>query len=259
MSRPDRGVGARDARGVAEARARSRGSRSALLAPARRAACATSTLASTCGRCETVAISAVVRRRRRSPSGARRAPASSGAGARRARPRSRARRRQVPGGAVEQVRARVLDARRLGARERVAADEARGRRPARHDGALGRADVGDDAVRPGAPRSASRDRARRARRRARRRTRRRRRRSAAGVGGGRVDRRRARAPRSRTPGRGPSRRPAAPSALAGGAAPTEPPISPTPRTATLMRAQRAPDGACSALPATAAACSTCSA
>ena len=54
-------------------------------------------------------------------------------------------RRQVPGRAVEQVAARGVDARRLGAGDRVAADEARvvdrgGQR------ALGRPDVGDDRV-----------------------------------------------------------------------------------------------------------------
>ena len=53
-------------------------------------------------------------------------------------------RRQVPGGAVEEVLARVLDPRRLGAGQRVAADEARVARGF-DDRALGRADVGDDA------------------------------------------------------------------------------------------------------------------
>ena len=50
---------------------------------------------------------------------------------------------QVPGGAVEEVLARVLDAGRLRARQRVAADEARVARRV-DDRALGRADVGDD-------------------------------------------------------------------------------------------------------------------
>jgi hypothetical protein len=50
---------------------------------------------------------------------------------------------QVPRGAVEEVLARVLDAGRLGARQRVAADEARIARGA-EDSALRRADVGDD-------------------------------------------------------------------------------------------------------------------
>ena len=52
------------------------------------------------------------------------AAAAAGAAARRGRPRCALGGRQVPGGAVEQVRARVLHARRLGARERVPADEA---------------------------------------------------------------------------------------------------------------------------------------
>ena len=83
MSRPDRARRAGHARGVAEARA---GRRQPLGLRARRAAWATSTLASTCGRCETVAI-------RRScvsasiAAGARRGRRAAGAGARRARPR----------------------------------------------------------------------------------------------------------------------------------------------------------------------------
>ena len=72
---------------------------------------------------------------------------AAGAGARAGRPRSRARRRQVPGRALEEVLAGVLDARRLGARQRVAADEALVV-DRRDDRALRRADVGDDAVRP---------------------------------------------------------------------------------------------------------------
>ncbi len=60
--------------------------------------------------------------------------------------RAPARRRQVPGGAVEQILARVLDAVRLGARQRVTADEALVGRRVRKQ-ALGRADVGDHAVR----------------------------------------------------------------------------------------------------------------
>ena len=65
---------------------------------------------------------------------ARRGRRRSGAGARAGCPRSSARRREVPGGAVEEVGAGVLDARGLGARQRVAADEALvavARRPAR--------------------------------------------------------------------------------------------------------------------------------
>ena len=87
------------------------------------AACATSTFAKTCGRCETVAITGRGRRRR-SPSVLRRS---------RQRPvqtlvelpRGRRARREIPGRAVEEVGASVLDARGFGARERVAADEAR--------------------------------------------------------------------------------------------------------------------------------------
>ncbi len=55
--------------------------------------------------------------------------------------------RQVPGGAVEQVRPGVGDARGLGAGQRVAADEAR-IVDGRHHRALRRAHVGDDAVLP---------------------------------------------------------------------------------------------------------------
>ena len=58
--------------------------------------------------------------------------------------RRRGRRREVPDGAVEQVLARVRDAGRLAARERVAADEALVAVGGDH-AALRRADVGDDA------------------------------------------------------------------------------------------------------------------
>ena len=54
-------------------------------------------------------------------------------------------RRQVPGGAVEQVGARVRHAGGLGPGDRVAADEARVRRCGPTRSALRRADVGDDA------------------------------------------------------------------------------------------------------------------
>ena len=54
-------------------------------------------------------------------------------------------RREVPGGALEQLRARVLGAARLHAAERMTADEARaqGRGHRRDDARLGRPDVGD--------------------------------------------------------------------------------------------------------------------
>ena len=117
---PDRRRGAGDAGGVAEARA---GRGQPLARASAAAAWATRTLASTCGRCETVAITRSWSRRRSQPGG-RRGRRASGAGGRRARPGARGR-RQVPGGAVEEVRPRVLDAGRLGARERVPADEAR--------------------------------------------------------------------------------------------------------------------------------------
>ena len=80
---------------------------------------------------------------------------------------------EIPRRAVEEVGAGVLDARGLGARERVAADEARVIASA-DDGALGRADVGDRAVRRRAGQRLV-DRAAERRRRARRRTRARRR------------------------------------------------------------------------------------
>ena len=51
---------------------------------------------------------------------------------------------QVPDGAVEQVGARVRDARGLGAGEGVSADEALVLAAGRRDGALGRAGIGDD-------------------------------------------------------------------------------------------------------------------
>ena len=67
-----------------------------------------------------------------------------------------ARGRQVPDGAVEQVGARVLDARGLGAGEGMPADEALVGATGLGDDALGRADVADDAVRAGARASAAR-------------------------------------------------------------------------------------------------------
>ena len=89
-----------------------------------RAAWETSTLASTCGRCETVArivswVSGSI-----AVGGAPR-PCSEPVQPLVEDPRGRRGRRQVPGRAVEQVGARVLDAGRLGAGERVAADESR--------------------------------------------------------------------------------------------------------------------------------------
>ncbi len=57
-------------------------------------------------------------------------------------------RREVPNGALEEVGARVLDAGRLGARDRVPADEARVVDGAQQL-ALGRAHVGHERVRPG--------------------------------------------------------------------------------------------------------------
>ena len=120
------------------------GSRSPPAASAR-AAWETSTLASTCGRCETVAriVSWVVGVDRRRP-GAR-ARAAAGAGARRARPRC------VAVGVRYQVAPSNRSARAcstpggLGAGQRVAADEPRVVVGGDH-GALGRADVGDHAV-----------------------------------------------------------------------------------------------------------------
>ena len=112
-----------------------------------RAACATSTLASTCGRWETEAITTSCVSGSiadgHAPSRVMHAVQPLVGGALRGR-----RRRQVPGGVGEQVGARVLDARGLGARQRVAADEARIVDRAHHR-ALDRADVGDHAVRPG--------------------------------------------------------------------------------------------------------------
>ena len=61
----------------------------------------------------------------------------------------RALRREVPGGALEEVLPGVLDARDLGARERVPADEALVLAGRADDGALGRADVRHGAVRRG--------------------------------------------------------------------------------------------------------------
>ena len=119
---PDRAVGAGDARRVAEARPDRR--QPLGLARAALAAWATSRLASTCGRCETHAISAVVRvgvdrgRARAEAAEQPVQPLVEDAGG------AAFGRRQVPGGAVEEILARVLDAGRLGAGQRVSADEA---------------------------------------------------------------------------------------------------------------------------------------
>ena len=113
--------------------------------PSRPAACATSRLASTCGRCDTHAIRrswvvGVDRRRARAEAAEQPVQAlvehaggaASGG-------------RQVPGGAVEEVLAGVLDAGGLGARERMPADEALVG-GGRGEHALGRADVAHHAV-----------------------------------------------------------------------------------------------------------------
>ena len=119
-------------------------SRSSLSA---RAAWATSTLASTCGRWETAAISRswVVGVERLRPRAELDEQAVQALVEDAGRPR---RRRQVPRRAVEQLGAGVLDARRLGAGERMAADEARVG-DGGDDRPLGRADVGHDAARAG--------------------------------------------------------------------------------------------------------------
>ena len=113
--------------------------------PSMPAACATSRLASTCGRCDTHAIS----RSWVSASIAQRARADAAEQAVQALVQDARGAafggRQVPGGAVEQIVARVLHAGRLGARERVPADEALVAGGVREH-ALGRADVADDAV-----------------------------------------------------------------------------------------------------------------
>ena len=109
------------------------------------AAWATSTLASTWGRCETAArmrscVSASIAAGR-APS-----PRSSAVQPLVEHARGARGRGQIPGRALEQVGPGMAHARRLGAGQRVAADEARvvvgG-----HDGPLGRAHVGDHAVR----------------------------------------------------------------------------------------------------------------
>ena len=228
---PDRRVRARDPGRVAEARCRPRaGARTP--PPSAAAASPTSTLASTCGRWLTVAISRswvsasiACGRAPRSATDALEAVVVDAARA--------LGRRQVPARALEQVGARVLDPRGLGAGERVAADEPlRRRRPGAPaiELALGRADVGDDRV------SAARRRApRRPAPAARRPAPRRRRRSAPSTASatgraGAVERpeleRRARAfaGSGSKPATSASRRRFA-------ASPIEPPISPTPRTA----------------------------
>ena len=184
---PQRRVGAGDARGVAEARA---GGRRALAAERVDAPGPTRTLATTCGRWLTAAItrswtSASIDRGPRAEPGEQAVQALE-QGALRRRGRG-----QVPGGAVEEVLARVLDARRLRARQRVAADEARVARRV-DDRALGRADVGDDAA-CAAPARGPWPRCRRARRPGRRRRPRRRRRARRRGRGGRCGSPRARA------------------------------------------------------------------
>ena len=106
--------------------------------------------------------------------------------------------------------------------------------PRLRDGALGRADVADHAVRGPAAASAARDRVARARRRAPRRTRPRRpRRRSRRLGAPRRSR------RARAPARAPSPSGSYPRTLAPArsraASPIEPPISPTPRTAIRIR------------------------
>ena len=140
---PDRARRAGDAGRVAEARTgggqRSWGGsdRSSV-----RAAWETSTFASTCGRCETVASIVSWVSVDRGRTGAE--PGAGGAAARTGSRRGRGR-RQVPGGAVEQVRARMPDAEVSAPASgwpptnRAALDRG-------DDRALGRADVGDHAI-----------------------------------------------------------------------------------------------------------------
>ena len=223
---PDRGVGAGDARDVAEARAGRRQPLALLRQRARGLGdehVGEHVREVRDRRHQAVVRVGVERRRPRAEAGQQpvQALVERAAGARR--------RRQVPGRAVEQVGAGVLDAGRLGAGERVAADEARVVDRV-DDRALGRADVGDDAVLAGgrergataagsAPTGAATNAAsapveRRGRGGARR---------------GRARRRSSAA--SSTPAPGPSRAPRAPS-RSRAASPIEPPIRPTPTTAT---------------------------
>ena len=150
-------------------------------------------------------------------------------------PRRRRRRREVPDGAVEEVLARVRDARRLAARERVAADEALVAVGGDH-AALRRADVGDRRSRA-APREDRGDglgqRAERDARRPRRRRRRARRARSSWASS--IAPRRERLERRA----GRSRGPCAPS-LRRAASPTDPPITPTPTTATIKPRPRLP-------------------
>ena len=196
---------------------------------------ATSRLARTCGRWETHRHQAVVglrvdRGRARAEASQQRVQAlvEDAGGALR-------RRRQVPGGAVEQVLAGVLDAGRLGARQRVAADEAlvgaRRRRASRlveptsvtTQSRAGRFQRLRARSRASAPTGAATNTTSRAgdrrrdvsRRRCRSRPARSARRANAGVGVVAADLAPRRAPRA--------------------ARPIEPPIRPTPRTATLKR------------------------
>ena len=92
--------------------------------PSARVACATSALATTCGTCENGGHQAVVV----GVADDRRDGADAGDEAVQALQQDAlavGARREVPGGAGEEIGARVLDARDLGARERVAADVAR--------------------------------------------------------------------------------------------------------------------------------------
>ncbi len=141
---------------------------------------------------------------------------------------------QVPGGAVEEVLARVLDAGRLRARQRVAADEARVARGV-DDRALGRADVGDDA-RCAAPARGPWPRCRPARR--------------PGTATKTASAPSSASPRSRwalwiaprataSSARGSNPRTVAPRRERA-ARPTDPPMSPTPTTATIKRRRRRP-------------------
>ena len=114
--------------------------------PSAPAACATRTFASTCGRCETAAIvrswSAGSTTSGRAPM-----PGQEAVHALQQHAARRRLRRQVPGRAVEEVLARVVDACDLGAGQRVAADEALVGARGLDDLALRRADVGHRAAR----------------------------------------------------------------------------------------------------------------
>ncbi len=161
-------------------------------------------------------------------------------------------RREVPDGAVEEIGARVRDARGLRAGDRMAADEPRVAPRRRHDRRLHRADVADDAVRPGGAQRRLDEVAEDVHRR----------RGERGVGVRRAPRRasalprrrrRARARRRGRRGRDPTPSTCAP-ARSRVARPTDPPMRPSPRTATRIAGQTV--ACCRTLPATAAACST---